>query len=108
MGTEWNTRVGFQRGTMPRVVKKVRAPVLVKRARWGGPWPRMCGGGFVVAMRYVASGFLWDGIRWAGADDLPCLDGHCDRSVGETVLSSERATLGGLIYAPMVRIASYR
>lgn len=24
LGTEWNTRVGFQRGTLPRVVKKVR------------------------------------------------------------------------------------
>ena len=23
LGTEWNTRVGFQRGTLPRVVKKV-------------------------------------------------------------------------------------
>lgn len=24
LGTEWNTRVGFQRGTLPKVVKKVR------------------------------------------------------------------------------------
>ena len=24
LGSEWNTRVGFQRGTLPRVVKKVR------------------------------------------------------------------------------------
>lgn len=24
LGAEWNTRVGFQRGTLPRVVKKVR------------------------------------------------------------------------------------
>ena len=24
IGTEWNTRLGFQRGTLPRVVKKVR------------------------------------------------------------------------------------
>ena len=24
LGMEWNTRVGFQRGTLPRVVKKVR------------------------------------------------------------------------------------
>jgi hypothetical protein len=23
LGTEWNTRVAFQRGTLPRVVKKV-------------------------------------------------------------------------------------
>jgi hypothetical protein len=23
LGTEWNTRVGFQRGTLPKVVKKV-------------------------------------------------------------------------------------
>ena len=23
IGTEWNTRLGFQRGTLPRVVKKV-------------------------------------------------------------------------------------
>lgn len=23
IGTEWNTRVGFQRGTLPKVVKKV-------------------------------------------------------------------------------------
>lgn len=23
VGTEWNTRLGFQRGTLPRVVKKV-------------------------------------------------------------------------------------
>jgi U3 small nucleolar RNA-associated protein 14 len=23
VGTEWNTRVGFQRGTLPKVVKKV-------------------------------------------------------------------------------------
>lgn len=27
IGTEWNTRLGFQRGTLPRVVKKVRSPV---------------------------------------------------------------------------------
>ena len=26
IGTEWNTRLGFQRGTLPRVVKKVRSP----------------------------------------------------------------------------------
>ena len=26
IGTEWNTRLGFQRGTLPRVVKKVRLP----------------------------------------------------------------------------------
>ena len=25
IGTEWNTRLGFQRGTLPRVVKKVRS-----------------------------------------------------------------------------------
>lgn len=25
LGTEWNTRVAFQRGTLPRVVKKVRS-----------------------------------------------------------------------------------
>jgi U3 small nucleolar RNA-associated protein 14 len=25
LGKEWNTRVGFQRGTLPRVVKKVRS-----------------------------------------------------------------------------------
>ena len=30
LGSEWNTRVGFQRGTLPRVVKKVR-----KRCLWG-------------------------------------------------------------------------
>ena len=24
LGAEWNTRVGFQRGTLPKVVKKVR------------------------------------------------------------------------------------
>lgn len=35
LGTEWNTRVGFQRGTLPKVVKKVSrfhrdlAPVIV-------------------------------------------------------------------------------
>ena len=23
LGTEWNTRVGFQRGTLPKVVKKM-------------------------------------------------------------------------------------
>jgi len=28
IGTEWNTRLGFQRGTLPRVVKKVRYPSL--------------------------------------------------------------------------------
>ena len=28
IGTEWNTRLGFQRGTLPKVVKKVRPPVL--------------------------------------------------------------------------------
>lgn len=27
IGTEWNTRLGFQRGTLPRVVKKVRSSV---------------------------------------------------------------------------------
>lgn len=27
LGTEWNTRLGFQRGTLPRVVKKVRGPL---------------------------------------------------------------------------------
>ena len=26
LGTEWNTRVGFQKATLPRVVKKVRRP----------------------------------------------------------------------------------
>jgi hypothetical protein len=26
VGTEWNTRLGFQRGTLPRVVKKVSFP----------------------------------------------------------------------------------
>jgi U3 small nucleolar RNA-associated protein 14 len=25
LGTEWNTRVGFQRATLPKVVKKVRS-----------------------------------------------------------------------------------
>ena len=28
IGTEWNTRLGFQMGTLPRVVKKVRFPSL--------------------------------------------------------------------------------
>ena len=28
IGTEWNTRLGFQRGTLPRVIKKVCSPVL--------------------------------------------------------------------------------
>ena len=28
IGTEWNTRLGFQRGTLPRVVKKVNSPAL--------------------------------------------------------------------------------
>lgn len=28
IGTEWNTRLGFQRGTLPRVVKKVGSPAL--------------------------------------------------------------------------------
>ena len=28
IGTEWNTRLGFQRGTLPRVVKKVCYPSL--------------------------------------------------------------------------------
>jgi len=31
LGAEWNTRVGFQKGTLPRVMKKVRW--LVHRAR---------------------------------------------------------------------------
>lgn len=26
MGAEWNTRIGFQRGTLPKVVVKVRRP----------------------------------------------------------------------------------
>ena len=28
IGTEWNTRLGFQRGTLPRVVKKACSPTL--------------------------------------------------------------------------------
>ena len=34
LGTEWNTRVGFQRGTLPRVVKKVRFFFFVPVAAW--------------------------------------------------------------------------
>ena len=33
IGTEWNTRVGFQRGTLPKVVKKVRFLELSRRYR---------------------------------------------------------------------------
>lgn len=78
LGSEWNTRVGFQRGTLPRVVKKVRAVQYCSYCfRVWGP-----GGGFCCYVYvYVVTGF-----RWSGVDRLLSLDGHCDRSVGKAVL----------------------
>lgn len=74
LGSEWNTRVGFQQGTLPRVVKKVRASILSiwglglvgegRKGRGGGGREGVgFGGGFAV---YHCFGFATGSeFRWS-------------------------------------------
>ncbi|KAF8555092.1 Utp14-domain-containing protein [Imleria badia] len=72
LGSEWNTRVGFQRGTMPRVVKKVRAVVSFALSI---PMGRALGSGSVgvalcchwqccYALRCLRFSLGWNSVGW--------------------------------------------
>lgn len=86
LGSEWNTRVGFQRGTLPRVVKKVR-----QRCLWGP-------GVALLSRDVVLVPILWSVCRCSGVDRLLLLDGHCDRSTGKAVLVSDVPVWGVDLY----------